>query len=125
MSGARAVQHDILDKYPASDLFVYTVWLPAMGGETRSAWRATTMPDPRVTNVWDEKWVVPDWFVHHLDGPRAHTILGDAYLLYGPQSRWDDISAAPTELVGRGATIQGAFSDLQSEIVPFLGATGP
>jgi hypothetical protein len=120
MSGARAVQHDILEKYPHSDRFVYTVWLPAMGGDTRSAWRSTTMPDPRVTHVWDEKWVVPDWFVHKLDGPRAHTILGDAYILYGPQSHWDDISTAPDDLIGRGATIQGAFADLQAEITPLL-----
>src|SRR6266550_4569217 len=125
MSGARAVQHDILEKYPRADLFVYTVWLPAVMRDTRSAWQSSTMPDHRVTNVWDEDGVISDWFSHHLDGPRSRTIIWDAYLLYGSQCRWDDKSTAPSQLVSRGGTIIGSFSDLRANLIPLLQTGSP
>src|SRR3954465_12124792 len=123
MSGARGVQNDILAKYPSANLRVFTVWLPVLGGDNRSAWRSGTMPDPRVANLWDEKWVSADWFSSHLDG--SHSLLWDAYLLYGPQATWDSPAKAPGPLVSRGTTIKRDFGLLQASIVPLIEPSKP
>jgi hypothetical protein len=71
-----------------------------------------------VANLWDEKWVIPDWFYTHLDG--AHSLVWDAYFLYGPQATWGSDSKAPGPLVSRGTTIRRDFGLLQTNILPLI-----
>ena len=123
MAGAREVQLEILEKYPTANLRVYTIWLAVLGGDSRSAWRSGAMPDPRVTNLWDEDRIANDWFSEQLDGERG--LIWDTYLLYGSDATWESASQAPSQLVSRGSTIASRFSELQASLLPMIEQSRP
>jgi hypothetical protein len=79
------VQKDILEKYPAANLKVYTVWFSMLAGDSRAGWRSGAMPDPRVTHLWDEERIASRWFAEHVVGAQGFT--WDIYFLYGPNAR--------------------------------------
>ena len=80
--------------------------------DARERWSADLLTDRRVTPWWDEEKSVGRWYgermremedrrapgARDLDGP----ILWDAYLVYGPEAKWND---TPTGLRRWGRTI--------------------
>lgn len=108
---------ELLNKFPSADLKVYAVWFNMYPGDRRSKWRADLLSDPRVTNFWDEGKLVGRWVVEHkiVDHPRS--ILWDAYLLFGPEARWD---ALLEPLIGWGAPLYHRRHKLRNEILPLI-----
>ena len=76
------------------------------------------MPDPRVTNLWDEQHVASQWFSQHIDGEQGY--VWDAYYLYGPDARWDSANNAPTSLTSTGGTVRNKLGDLEASLTPLL-----
>ncbi len=76
------------------------------------------MPDPRVTNLWDEGRVVSKWFSKNVDGDQGY--LWDAYFLYGGDARWENADMKPTALISSGGTILDKRYQLQASILPLL-----
>jgi hypothetical protein len=117
-AGARAVQQDILEKHPEANLRVYTVWYSVLAGDSRSAWRSGAMPDKRVTNLWDEQRLISQWVSAHVPGMEG--FVWDAYLLYGPEAKWDSASDPPAPLVSSGSTVIAAKQQLEAGLLPLL-----
>ena len=88
------------------------IWLPVLGGDSRSAWPRGMFDDPRVTSLWDGDRLAGRWFAAHqtggLGGPG--TIVWDAYLGYGPKARW---RGAPTDPIVAGSDIIAHTDGLQ------------
>lgn len=122
MAGARAVQQDILEKYPDANLRVYTVWFSMLGGDSRSGWRSGAMPDQRVTHFWDEERVASEWFAEKVAGEQG--FMWDTYLLYDAQARWDGESA-PQTLISKGRTVVREKDELEAKLAPLLQASNP
>ena len=82
------------------------------GNETRDDWTTELMRDRRVTHWWDEGKAVGRWYMPRIGqmrdtmSPKStgfdDDVLWDAYLVYGPEARWED---APTGLRRWGRTI--------------------
>ncbi|MCZ6529203.1 MAG: mercury(II) reductase [Chloroflexi bacterium] len=108
---------ELLNKYPSADLRVYAVWFNMYPGDHRSNWRADLLSDPRVTNFWDEGKLVGRWVVEQkiVDHPRS--ILWDAYLLFGPEAKWEDL---PEPLIGWGKPVYHRRHKLRKEILPMI-----
>ena len=100
----------MLETHPKADLRVYAVWFNMMATDSREKWRETLLRDQRVTHFWDEPKTVGTWF-----GARTekHDVLWDAWLLYGPDARWDE---EPTHAIGTGRTIMASRDALKTEI---------
>jgi hypothetical protein len=113
------VQREILDRYGATNLRVYAVWVPFLAGNQQAAdvsWRV--LPDPRVVHYWDGAAATSDWFGQKVDHSAAPS--WDVYYLYGADATWSDI---PGPLVSSGGTIIGNTSELKDAIVPLLRAS--
>jgi hypothetical protein len=113
--GASWVQRDILQRHPDSDLKVYVVWFSMLAGDSRSGWDHCAVPDPRATNLWDQKQLASRTLGPAVEG--AAPPVWDAYLLYGPDARWGD---EPPQPVSTGATIYGTRQRLEKAITPLL-----
>jgi hypothetical protein len=109
------VQDEILEK-ESSDLRVYAVWLPFRSGY-RDAISGTLLADARVRHYWDGRAVTSDFFGRTL--PQAFPGLWDAYIVYGPDARWDD---EPAPLARWGGTVIGDGSSLRATVRSLLAA---
>ena len=114
------MQEHILTKHADADLSVYAIWFNMYPTDSRDRWPAEVLTDSRVVHYWDERKDVGTWYGERLgemassvapdavenEGP----ILWDAYLVYGPEARWND---APTGLRRCSRTISepGRASD--------------
>ncbi len=90
----------LLGPNPNAPLRVYAVWFNMYPGDARDRWRAELLTDARVQHYWDEQRSVGRRYLQTL--PRlwpmraAETVvpqadaLWDAYLLYRPDTSWDD-----------------------------------
>jgi hypothetical protein len=111
------VQNEILAKDPGRSLRVYAVWFAVVPGDERSKWPRGLLDDPRVTDLWDEEYKVGRYFGGRPElrdrGLMVRGIMWDTYLLFGPQSRWDE---APTRLVGAGFTISDTREQLRRDL---------
>jgi hypothetical protein len=116
------VQREILEAEPESELAVYAVWVPFLGGtRDAAALSQRVLPDPRVIQFWDETALTSDWFAQRVENSQAPA--WDVYYLYGPDARWTDV---PAPLASSGATIIGRSSELKAAITPLLArASGP
>lgn len=95
----------MLDAHPDADLRVYAIWFAMYPTDLRERWPADVLTDARVVHWWDEGKQVGRWYAQRMGDIRDRlapgasdaggTILWDAYLVYGPDARWDD---APTGL---------------------------
>jgi len=112
------VQQDILDKHPAANLKVYTVWFSTLAGDSRSAWHSGAMPDPRVTNLWDEGRVVSQWFSKYVVGDQSY--LWDAYFLYGSDAWWENTETKPSALISSGGPVLDKRDQLEASILPLM-----
>ena len=110
----------MLDKHPDADIRVYAIWFSMFGTEVRDDWPPEVLTDRRVTHWWDEGKTVGRWYMPQIGDMRATmspkasgfsgNVLWDAYLVYGPEGRWD---AAPTGLRRWGRTILRTQEDLR------------
>ena len=118
VNGARWVQQQILDTYPAAPLKVYAVSFAMVAGDARERWRPDLLTDRRVQHWWDAERATG---TRLFDALRPHTarraagskelrgtVLWDAFLLFDRRARWDSSFPAPvtwgyTILAGRDA----------------------
>lgn len=113
----------LLGPNPDAPLRVYAVWFNMYPGDARERWRAELLTDARVHHYWDEQRSVGRRYLQTL--PRlwpmrsAETVLPqadalwDAYLLYGPDSSWDD---EPPDVFSWGSTILQTKETLDRDI---------
>ncbi len=108
---------ELLNPNPDADLKVYSIWYSMYPGDDRSKWDEKLLTDPRVTQFWDEEKIVGRWMVDQevVDYPRE--ILWDAYLLFGPDAKWDGI---PEPLVSWGTPVYHRRHKLKSGLMPLL-----
>ncbi len=117
------MQEEILNKDTNDDLQVYAVWFEMYPGDEPERWPADALPDERVVHYWDEGKAVGEWYGKRLDEMKAQLaagstgveppVLWDAYLVYGPESRWSD---APNALRRWGRTVLVAREDLRKAV---------
>lgn len=99
---------------------IYVIWLPMLGGDTRSEVDEGLLADPRVRQFWDGERVTGRWFAEANLGDLGYAgIVWDAYFLFGPDAFWDQ---RPSELIGSGATVIEKSGELRARIEPLLGA---
>jgi hypothetical protein len=111
----------VLDVRKESDLRVYAIWFSMYPTDLRERWPADVLTDPRVVHWWDDERAVGRWYAERAEkmaselapgaSPLGGTILWDAYLVYGPESRWDE--GGPTDLRRWGRTILQTREPLQ------------
>jgi hypothetical protein len=101
------VRKNILERYAASDVRVYTVWFDMLSGDSRILVDRRVLNDPRVTNYYDPDRLVGSFFAQHVDSGGG--IDWDAYFLYGPDASWTD---APAPLASSGGTVIDSSSRL-------------
>jgi hypothetical protein len=83
--------------------------------DDRSSWDASLLDDPRVVNLWDRELGLSRWVAGRRDlgieplGP----VVYDAFLLFGPDARWD---SAPAGLLASGLPVIGESSKLASAV---------
>jgi hypothetical protein len=115
------VQREILERFGASNLRVYAVWVPFNGGSEQAAdVSQRVLPDPRVVHVWDGEAATSMWFAENVEKSLAPA--WDVYYLYGPDAMWTDV---PGPRIGSGATIIGRSNELHNAIVPLLQGASP
>jgi hypothetical protein len=124
------VQEIVLKENPDADVQVYAVWFAMYPGDVRERWPMEALSDPRVVHYWDDgknvgRWYadrVPEMATSMASGSKGHEapILWDAYLVYGPDARWD---AAPTGLRRWGRTIMGTRDALKESVEGLLKGT--
>ena len=123
MAGARWAQESLLEAHPQADLRVYAVWFNMFPTDLRERWPADALTDRRVVHWWDEEKRVGRWYAQQMDdikdrlAPGARdaggTILWDAYLVYGPDARWDE---TPSGLRRWGRPIFATRESLEEEV---------
>ena len=130
MDGARWVQKEILERHAKADLKIYAVWFNMVETDTRDGWSAELLTDRRVTHYWDEDRVVGTWFAPRMLNEEMENalapnsiglgqpILWDAYLVFGPASRWDE---GPSEIRRWGRTIVRTREQLREAVDALAG----
>ena len=123
------MQKEILEPRANSDLRVYAVWFNMVEGDAREHWRADLLPDRRVAHFWDEERVIGTWFAPRTQSEEMESalapnstglgqaVLWDSYLVFGPESRWDE---GPGGIRRWGRTIlrtQGQLRDAVDALV--------
>lgn len=115
------MQREILEEDGASNLRVYALWLPFLGGTKRAAEVSErVLPDPRVVQYWDGAGATSDWFGEHVEDGAAPA--WDVYYLYGPDAPWTDV---PAPFISSGGTVIGRSSELKEAINPLLQSSSP
>lgn len=111
--GARAVEREIMARYPPEQLHASVVWIPMLKGDTEDAARASSgiLARPNAAHFYDAKqaagwawhrgpfegmarrikaalpadhWITEAWAQHREDTPQW-----DLYMLYAPGVKWD------------------------------------
>ena len=103
----------MLDRNSDPNLRVYAIWYNMVFSDRKKRWPDELLSDPRVIHFWDEEKVLGRWFGSHPDYLGSNRVYWDAYLLYGPRSRW---SEKPDDLVGWGGTIIAKRDELKTNV---------
>jgi hypothetical protein len=129
VNGARWVQEDVLTKHEDADLEVYAIWFSMYPTDRRELWPADILTDSRVVHYWDDRKQVGTWYAERFNEMKSTVeptstdlggpILWDAYLVYGPESRWND---APSGLRRWGRTILKTQEGLTQALTDVLSA---
>ncbi len=95
------------------------IWMPILPTDARDKWDAHLLDDPRVTQLWDADRTTGRWFA---DDPTlglgdGGAVAWDAFLLFGPEARWD---RGPAGLLASGTPIVGHFPELAAAVAPLL-----
>jgi len=109
---------------------VYAVWFSMYPTDLRERWPADVLTDSRVVHFWDEPKSVGRWYGERFQQIESRVapgssglggaILWDAYLVYGPESRWED---SPTGLRRWGRTIVRTQEALREAVTELLSAS--
>jgi hypothetical protein len=90
-----------------------------LAGDSRAAWDAHVLDDPRVVSLWDGSRVAGKWFADHstggLRGPGD--VVWDAYFAFERTSEWQ---REPTGLLAAGSDIIANTSGLEQRFIPLL-----
>jgi hypothetical protein len=117
--GGSWVDRNILKQHPEADLAVYTVWVPALAGDSEDEIDGGLLADPRAERFWDPDTTVPEWLaLNLLDGSGPSGLLYDLWLLFGTGARWEEDSL--TGLEGDGQTVIGTTDELADRLRPVL-----
>lgn len=127
VQGAQLTQK-LLEEHSEANVRVYSVWLPMLPGDRRSAWNPKLLSDRRVTHYWDGgAKVVGAWFRDHLaeldkTGAEGHDFMRgafgnkraawDVYFLFGPDAVWEEI---PAPLISWGRPVYRAIEPLRND----------
>ena len=124
------MQEDILATHKDSALAVYAIWFSMYPTDRRELWPADILTDSRVEEYWDDAKNVGTWYAERLSEMRdtvapgssglGGPILWDAYLVYGPEARWDD---APSGLRRWGRTILKTQESLRQSVAELVSAS--
>jgi len=120
-----------VQRYPDAKLRVFVVWLPVRDEDARNRWDPELLHDLRVTHYWDGQLIAGSWFANNLNeldllvtnpevAQRANELFAwDAYLLFEPSSRWDDVPSgvlsAGSTVIAKKDRIESAFTSLIRE----------
>ena len=90
-----------------------------LAGDSRGAWDAHVLDDPRVVSLWDGSRLAGRWFADHAIGGLGAPgdIVWDAYLAFGRSSRWQ---VAPGDPLASGSDIIDNTAGLEERFVPLL-----
>ena len=105
ISGAGAVQQDILEKISSDDLQIYVIWQRVLSNDTlESAQKAAKMlfNDGRVQHMWDPFHTMGLWYKGAGDLEHKDPLVWDAYYLYASDASWME---NPTGLIDAGSTV--------------------
>jgi hypothetical protein len=86
--------------------------MPALAGDSQTAWDAHVLADPRVSQLWDAHQLFGRWLQAHGGA------FWDTFLLYGPTARW---RTKPTTPLASGSPIVGATDQLEQRLLPLIG----
>ena len=95
---------------------MYTVWFNMLPGDARSTVDLDLIPDPRATQLWDERRLAGQFFAEN-DGFVFGQVAYDVYYLYGPGAEWN---LKPAPLVSLGYTILAKKGQLRDDIQKLL-----
>jgi hypothetical protein len=88
-------------------------------GDSRRAWDAHVLDDPRVVSLWDGSQLAGRWVANHsiggLAGPGG--VVWDAYFAFGKTSRW---GGEPSGVLAAGSTIIDNTDRLERHFIPVL-----
>jgi hypothetical protein len=90
-----------------------------LAGDSRGAWDAHVLDDPRVISLWDGSRLAGRWFADHSTGGLGAPgdIVWDAYLAFGQTSRW---RSQPNGLLAAGSDIIDNTNRLDRHFIPLL-----
>ena len=91
--------------------------MPVLAGDSREGLDASVLADDRVRQFWDPRQRSGRWFADSENLGLDPPLLWDAYLLFGPEARWERI---PRPLVSWGSPVIAKSDSLNGEIAPFL-----
>jgi hypothetical protein len=86
-------------------------------GDSKSEWPAGLLSDSRVIHWWDDGKLVGSWYAQQSDYRKYGRVLWDAFLVYAPDARWDQV---PSNLISLGRTIVEKREDLRKSLQPYL-----
>ncbi len=83
--------------------------------DARDEWDPGIFDDPRAVDFWDEERVLGSWFADpaNLGLDQLGPILWDAFLVFGPEARWD---REPSPLVSVDAPVIGETAKLSAAL---------
>jgi hypothetical protein len=98
---------------------VYAIWLPMLAGDSRGAFDAHVLDDPRVVSRGDGSRLAVRWFADHSTGGLCAPgdTVWDAYLAFGKNSRW---RSQPSGVLVAGSDIIDNTSGLEQHFIPLL-----
>jgi hypothetical protein len=111
------VAHNILDRYPDTQLRVYMVWVHRWATDTRAEIDGAGLVDPRVTHLWDTEGVIGLSFLDRF-GVDLGGLDYDFFMLFGPEATW---AASPPRPVSSGGTVISTSDRLASAAAGLLG----
>lgn len=111
------MQNEILAHNHSKDVRVYVVWFNMLAGDSRQAWSASLVHDPRSVHLWDPNRSVGRWFATNVDGFPG--ISWDAYYLFGRDARWD---GKPVPMASSGSTVVSRSGKLKNDFARLTAA---
>ena len=90
-----------------------------LAGDSRGAWDAHVLDDPRVVSLWDGDRLAGKWFADHSTGGLGAPgdIVWDAYLAFGKSSHW---GGQPTGILASDSDIIDNTRGLEQHFIPLL-----
>ena len=90
-----------------------------LAGDSRDAWDAHVLDDPRVVSLWDGTRLAGKWFADRSLGGLAAPgdVVWDAYYAFAADARWRN---QPSGLLAAGSDIIDNTSGLEQRFLPRL-----